>query len=137
MRRHPRRGLARVVAKADASCGSVGARHHGNMKVCVPITAANTIDPRWGRTERVAVADVQDGTVYDWTEFEVGWGALHDSGPEGAHHARIVRFLRDHQVQMVVVDHVGDGMQRMLTTMGVRIETGHVGDAHLAVSQLA
>jgi predicted Fe-Mo cluster-binding NifX family protein len=106
------------------------------MNVCVPITSAGTVDPRWGRAERVAVADVQDGTVCDWTEFDVGWDALHDSGAEGAHHARIVRFLRDHQVQAVAVDHVGAGMQRMLTTMGVRIHAGHAGDARAAVTRL-
>jgi predicted Fe-Mo cluster-binding NifX family protein len=107
------------------------------MKVCVPITSAGTVDPRWGRADRVAVADVQDGAVRDWTEFDVGWGALHDSGPEGAHHARIARFLRDHEVQAVAVEHVGAGMQRMLTTMGVRIDAGHVGDARAAVTSLA
>lgn len=107
------------------------------MKVCVPITSAGTVDPRWGRAERVAVADVQDRTVSDWIEFDVGWGTLHDSGPEGAHHARIARFLRDHQIQAVAVDHVGAGMQRMLTTMGIRIDSGHGGDARAAVTRLS
>lgn len=107
------------------------------MKVCVPITRTGTVDPRWGRADRVAVADVAGGTVSDWTEFDVGWGSLHDSGPEGAHHARIVRFLRDHQVQVVAVDHVGVGMQRMLATMGIRIDTEHSGDARAAVIGLA
>jgi len=108
-----------------------------DMKVCVPITSDGTVDPRWGRAERVAVAKVESGTVSDWTEFDVGWGALHDNGPEGAHHARIARFLRDQQVDTVAVDHVGVGLQRMLTTMGVRIDTDHSGDARAAVTGLA
>jgi predicted Fe-Mo cluster-binding NifX family protein len=107
------------------------------MKVCVPITSAGTVDARWGRAERVAVAEVEDGTVRDWTEFDVGWETLHDSGPEGAHHTRIARFLRDHRVQAVAVDHVGAGMQRMLTTMGIRIDTGHRGDARAAATRLS
>lgn len=107
------------------------------MKICIPITSAGTVDSRWGRAERVAVADVENGTVAEWTEFDVGWGMLHDTGPPGAHHARIARFLRDHQVQAVAVDHVGMGMQRMLTTMGIRIDTGHSGDARVAASRLA
>jgi predicted Fe-Mo cluster-binding NifX family protein len=106
------------------------------MRVCVPITTAGTVEPRWGRADRVAVADVEDGAVSDWTEFDVGWGALHDSAPEGAHHARIARFLRDHQVQAIAVSHVGAGMQRMLTTMGIRIQTGHSGDARAAITRL-
>ena len=106
------------------------------MKIAVPVTSTHTVDPRWGRAERVAVADVQDGAVTAWTEYDVGWGSLHDSGTEGSHHARIARFLREHEIQAVAVDHVGMGMQRMLTTMGIRIDTGHTGDARAAVTAL-
>ena len=106
------------------------------MRVCVPINSDGTVDPRWGRAERVAVAEVDNGMLTEWTEYDVGWGTLHDSGPEGAHHARIARFLRDHQVQAVAVNHVGAGMQRMLTTMSIRIDTDHRGDARAAVTQL-
>ena len=88
------------------------------MRVCVPITAEGQVDPRWGRADRVAVASVADGQITDWQEFTVGWGTLHDVGTEGAHHARVARFLRDNQVQPVAVRHVGPGMQRMLGSMG-------------------
>jgi len=63
------------------------------MRVCVPITAEGQVDPRWGRADRVAVASVVDGEIADWQEFTVGWGTLHDEGTEGAHHARVARFL--------------------------------------------
>ncbi len=106
------------------------------MKIAVPVTNAGTIDPRWGRADRVAVADVEDGTVTGWAEFDVGWSVLHDSGTEGGHHARVARFLRDQEVQAVAVDHLGEGMRRMLTTMGIRIDTGHSGDARAAVAGL-
>jgi predicted Fe-Mo cluster-binding NifX family protein len=106
------------------------------MKVCVPISGDGEVDPRWGRAGRVAVADVENRNIVAWTEFDVGWGALHDNGPEGAHHARIARFLREHAVEAVVVDHVGTGMQRMLTTMGIHIDTGHRGPARAAVAGL-
>jgi predicted Fe-Mo cluster-binding NifX family protein len=107
------------------------------MKVCVPITADGSIDPRWGRAERVALAEVDGATIRDWTEIDVGWGSLHDSGTEGAHHARIARFLRDNEVEAIAVNHVGQGMQRMLTTMGIRIDAEHSGDARAAVTRLA
>jgi hypothetical protein len=71
------------------------------MRVCVPITADGQVDPRWGRADRVAVADVADGEIRDWQEFAVAWGTLHDQGTEGAHHARVARFLRDNQVQAI------------------------------------
>ena len=57
---------------------------------------------------------------------------MHDEGTEGAHHARIVRFLRDHEVQVVVARGIGPGMQRTLGSMGVRAVTGATGDARAA-----
>jgi predicted Fe-Mo cluster-binding NifX family protein len=102
------------------------------MRVCVPITADGQVDPRWGRADCVAVADVADGEIRDWQEFTVAWGTLHDQGTEGAHHARMARFLRDNQVQAVAAEHVGPGMQRMLASMGIQIVTGLGGDARSA-----
>jgi predicted Fe-Mo cluster-binding NifX family protein len=99
------------------------------VKVCVPITADGQVDPRWGRANRVVVADVADGEIRDWREFTVNWETLHDQGTEGAHHARVARFLRDNQVQVIVAHHVGPGMQRMLDTMAIRLITGLGGDA--------
>ncbi len=103
------------------------------MKVCVPITADGQVDPRWGRADRVALADVADGEIRDWQELMVGWGTLHDQGSEGAHHARVARFLQDNQVEAIAVQHVGPGMQRMLGTMAIRVVTGLGGDARSAV----
>jgi predicted Fe-Mo cluster-binding NifX family protein len=102
------------------------------MRVCVPITADGQVDPRWGRADRVAVADVTGEEIRGWQEFAVGWGTLHDQGTEGAHHARVARFLRDNQVQAIAVHHVGPGMQRMLDSMLIRVVTGLAGDARSA-----
>lgn len=102
------------------------------MRICVPITADGCIDARWGRADRVAVADVVGGEVQDWQEFDVAWATLHDEGTEGAHHARVARFLRDNRVQVIAVHRVGSGMQRMLHTMGIRLVTGLAGEAQAA-----
>ena len=102
------------------------------MKVCVPITADGQVDPRWGRAGRVALAEVADGEIRDWQEFMVGWSTLHDQGTEGAHHARVARFLQDNQVQVIAVHHVGPGMQRMLGSMAIRVVAGLGGDARSA-----
>lgn len=102
------------------------------MKVCVPVTADGQVDPRWGRADRVAVAEVADGEVRSWEELAVGWGTLHDQGTEGAHHARVARFLRDNGIQAVGVNHMGPGMERMLGSMAIRVVTGLSGDARSA-----
>lgn len=102
------------------------------MKVCVPIGAGGTVGPRWGKADRVAVADVTGGAITAWEEFDVGWDVLHDQGTEGSHHARVVKFLRDNQVEVVAAPHVGPGMVRMLDTMRIRLVTGAAGDARSA-----
>ena len=103
------------------------------MIVCVPVTSDGMVDPRWGKADRVAVADVVDGDIVNWDEVEVGWSRLHDEGTPGSHHARVVTFLREHGVEAVVVDHMGDGMVRMLDTLGLPVHSGAAGDARAAV----
>ena len=44
-----------------------------------------------------------------------------------------MRFLKEHDVEVVLASHVGDGMVRMLDTMGVRLELEVTGDAKQAV----
>ena len=107
------------------------------MRVCVPVTEDGQVDPRWGRAEAVAVAEVSDGAITSWQQHQVGWGSQHDQGTEGSHHARIARFLRDNQIEAIAVNHVGDGMVRMLGTMGIRIVGGLGGDARAAAQAAA
>lgn len=107
------------------------------MKLCVPVTADGQVDLRWGRAERVAIADIADDEIRDWQEFAVGWGALHDMGTEGAHHARVARFLRDNLVEAIAVHHVGPGMQRMLASMGVQVIARQSGDARTVAGAAA
>lgn len=82
-----------------------------------------------GRAPLVAVATVDDAAIVDWQEHPVGWDVAHDEGTEGAHHARIVRFLKEHQIDVVATGGCGPGMARMLGTMGIRLVTGVEGDA--------
>lgn len=103
------------------------------MIACIPITSDGLVAPGWGRAPRVAVATVNDGEVTNWQENEVAWDVLHDEGTEGAHHARVVRFLREHQVEVIVVERMGDGMARTMTAMGMRLVDGATGDARAAV----
>ena len=103
------------------------------MILCAPVTTEGMIDPRWGRADWVALADVVDGEIVSWQEVEVSWSRLHDEGTPGSHHARVVTFLREHDVEAVVVDHMGDGMVRMLDTMGLPVHSGAAGDARAAV----
>lgn len=85
-----------------------------------------------GRARTMAVAHVADGQVTGWSEHEVGWDALHGQGPEGSHHARIVRFVREHGVTVVVTGHLGPPMHNTLTKLGCKVVTDLAGDARAA-----
>ena len=103
------------------------------MIICAPVTTDGMIDPRWGRADWIAIADVENGKVLSWNKVEVSWSRLHDEGTEGSHHARVVKFLRDQKVEAVVAHHMGDGMTRMLKTMGLPVYLGASGDARSAI----
>jgi predicted Fe-Mo cluster-binding NifX family protein len=94
--------------------------------------AGSSVGEGWGRAQRIAVAAVERGEVTDWTEHDVRWDLAHDEGSEGSHHARVVRFLRENAVQVVVTGHMGPPMARMLETMGIRAVTDVSGDAKAA-----
>lgn len=89
--------------------------------VAIPVTPDGGVEQRWGRAPRIAVARVEDGAITSWEEHAVGWDVAHDTGTEGSHHARVVRFLREHGVTHVVVDHMGAPMQQTLGKMGITI----------------
>ena len=103
------------------------------MIVCVALSRDGTVDPRWGRAAQVALVTVEDGAIADWREVAVSWDVAHDTGSERAHHARVARFLRDNAVEVVVAEHMGAGMSRMLHTMGIGVRLGASGDARRAV----
>ena len=82
------------------------------MNVMIPVRPDGSVEPRFGKAPMVAVAQVDDnGHVTQWQTFEVEWDRLHDEGTEGSHHARIVRFLREHEVVACVATHAGMAMK--------------------------
>ncbi len=103
------------------------------MIACVPVLADGTVDPRWGRADRLAVVEVEDGAIRSWEEFQEDWSTRHDEGSSARHHARVARFLLDHHVQAVVAHHVGEGMVRQLGVMKIALHLEAEGDARTAV----
>ena len=104
-----------------------------NMAICVPVLSDGTVDPRWGKADRLAVVEVAQGEIRSWEEFQVDWSVRHDEGSSARHHARVARFLIDHHVEAIVAHHVGDGMVRQLGIMKVALHLGAEGDARSAV----
>jgi predicted Fe-Mo cluster-binding NifX family protein len=89
----------------------------------------------WGKAQTMAVATVVDGQIASWAEHEVGWDVLHGQGSEGTHHARIVRFVRDHGATIVVTGHMGPPMHKTMSKLGCKVVLEVTGDAREAAVQ--
>jgi predicted Fe-Mo cluster-binding NifX family protein len=107
------------------------------MVVCVPVIYGSMVDPRWGRADQVAIAEVDGDAVVNWEELDVSWGTVRNAGSERAHHARMARFIKEHHVDTVVAHHMGDDMLGILGRMGVTVHLGASGDARQAVMAIA
>lgn len=103
------------------------------MIVCIPVDDAGAVGPHWGRAHAVALAGVENGELVSWDVHEVGWDIAHDAGTHASHHARIVRFLREHGVTAIVAGGMGAGMQQVVGKLGLALVLGASGDARRAV----
>lgn len=74
-----------------------------------------------------------EGHIVDWTVHQVGWDVSHDQGAPGSHHDRVVAFLTAQGITHAVVDHMGPGMLRTLSALGIGVISGAAGDARRAV----
>ncbi len=103
------------------------------MIVATPVTESGLSAAAWGKAHWIGVANVEDGQVSAWQIHEVAWDVSHDEATHGSHHARVVRFLKGEGVQAIVVDHLGEGMQRMINKMGIATLPAIPGDAQASI----
>ncbi|HEY3339956.1 MAG TPA: NifB/NifX family molybdenum-iron cluster-binding protein [Propionicimonas sp.] len=103
------------------------------MIVATPVTEDGRSAEAWGRAHWIGVADVSGGAVSSWDVHEVGWDESHDEGTHGSHHAMIVRFLKERAIEAVVVDHMGEGMVRVMETMQIPLLPASPGDAQASI----
>ena len=103
------------------------------MILMTPVTEDGQSEARFGRAHWVAVAEVVDTQITSWQVHEVAWDVLHDSGTHGSHHARVITFLNDHQVEAVVAAEMGPGMARMLDSAKLVVLPARPGDAKASV----
>jgi predicted Fe-Mo cluster-binding NifX family protein len=103
-----------------------------DVVVCLPVAPGRRVGHSWGKAPLVALATVRDGAVVAWAEYEVRWDVSHASGHEGSHHARVVRFLREHGVGAVAAHHMGQPMVHTLGKLGVVVVLGAADDGEAA-----
>ena len=104
------------------------------MTVCVPLNPDGTIHDRLGQANSVALCNVIDGEVTDWSVHVVGWDTTYGIDGLGVHHPRVIRFLQENAVTTVVADNVCDIMKATLPTIGVTVHSGVTGDAREGVA---
>jgi predicted Fe-Mo cluster-binding NifX family protein len=104
----------------------------GTVVVAVPVRDGRRLGHSWGKAPRVAIATVRDGGLVAWEEHDVRWDLAHGQGPHGSHHARVVRFLREHGVGAVAADHMGEPMVHTLGKLGVVVVLGAADDGEAA-----
>ncbi len=104
------------------------------MNVATPVDGSGNTAHAWGKAHWVGVARVEGDSVVEWDVYETDWDTLHDVGSHGSHHARIVRFLREHDIAAVVVDHMGEGMRQVMAKMGIPLLPSTPGDARASVA---
>ena len=107
------------------------------MIICTPITPTGDIAHSWGRARSVALITVETGEVVAMETRDVSCESLYDEGTEGAHHARVARFLKDHQVDTVLASHTGEPMAKMIHKMGVQLHLKAGGNARKSAIAVA
>ena len=55
-------------------------------------------------------------------EEDVSWDVAHESEQEGPHHARVAKFLKQHNVKEIIASGAGPDMSRMIEKMGIKIK---------------
>jgi predicted Fe-Mo cluster-binding NifX family protein len=104
--------------------------------VCIPLNADGTIHNRLGQANTVAICQVSEGQVTDWTEHVVEWDTTYGVDVLGVHHPRVIRFLQSNNVNTVVANNVCGIMQTTLPTLGIAVYAGVTGDARSAVESV-
>lgn len=103
------------------------------MIVMTPVTEDGRSEARFGKAHWVAIAEVVDAKVTSWQVHEVAWDVSHGSGQHGAHHARVMRFLKENRVEAVVAAEMGPGMSRMLYSAELAVLPASPGEAKASV----
>lgn len=110
------------------------------VRVAVPVNPDGTVGARLGQASSIAVTEVNPARdrVCGWAVHQVDWDQSYARGPHATHHARVLRFLREQAVELVVAGgRVGIPMARSLQADGIDLVLGASGDARAAARAAA
>lgn len=125
------------------------------MKVAVAVLPNGMVNAHFGRANKLAFATIENKQIISWEEVAAPFAETHghdhhhehehgyhhhdhDHNHEhGHHHQAIKNFLVEHQVDLVLLDHAGPGMQKVINETDIKIVIGAKGNAKDAVQALA
>jgi len=102
--------------------------------VCIPLADDGTIQGLLAQARSVAICKVDGDAVNDWREYIVGWDTTYGVDVPGVHHPRVIRFLQEHSVNVVVADQACAIMRTTLPALGISLRLGNTGDARSVVA---
>lgn len=105
------------------------------MRLAVPVNPDGNVAPCWGQASQVAVAEVNGSwnRICGWRVHRVDWDDSYAHSSRASHHNRVLRFLADQEVEMVVAGpRLGLPMARTLASAGIHAVLGATGDARQA-----
>lgn len=133
------------------------------MKIAVAVLSNGMVNAHFGRANRIAFATVENKEIVDWKEEDAPFAAMHDEedhhdhgmhqhedhhgdgehhhdhdhshghGHSGKHQETIKNYLVEHGVDLLLVDHAGPGLNRVLQETKMKVVTGAKGKAREVV----
>lgn len=115
------------------------------MRIAAAVLQSGKVNPHFGRTSKMALADVEEGQITRWQEVDTPFPEMHGDQPhhhEGghkpnpSHQETIKQFLVEHDVDVVFVHHAGPGLQKVIDETGIKVVTGAQGNARDIIQEL-
>lgn len=131
------------------------------MKIAVAVLPNGMVNAHFGRANRVAFAVVENKEIKEWTEEEAPFAAMHgeehghhhhdhhdhhhedhhhhdhhhehEAGHRAKHQEVIKNYLVEHGVDLLLVDHAGPGLYKVLQETNIQVVTGAKGKAREVV----
>ena len=104
-----------------------------DRRVCVPLDTEGTIRGRLGQAHVAVTCRLTDQGVTEWTEHAVDWDNNYGVTVYGVHHPRVIKFLKKHDIDLVVGDEVCDTTKQTLSVLGIEVRDNVTRDPRQAL----
>jgi len=120
--------------------------------VAIAVLPSGNVNAHFGNAKKVALATIEDKQIVNWEEVDVPFAKTHGGHSHDHHHHHhheehhhehgpghvqaIRKFIVEHQVDLVLLDHAGPSIQKIRKDIDVKVVVGAEGNAKEAVQAL-